>query len=44
MKKIGLDYSKVFNFISNDELNQMKILVDEAAHNYIIKVVQEMIF
>ncbi|MFA1756026.1 glucose-6-phosphate isomerase [Fusobacterium animalis] len=32
MKKIGLDYSKVFNFISNDELNQMKILVDEAAH------------
>ena len=32
MKKIGLDYSKVFSFISNDELNQMKILVDEAAH------------
>ena len=32
MKKISLDYSKVFNFISNDELNQMKILVDEAAH------------
>ena len=29
MKKISLDYSKIFNFISQDELNQMKVLVDE---------------
>ena len=29
MKKINLDYSKVFNFINQDELNQMKVLVDE---------------
>ena len=26
MKKINLDYSKVFNFINQDELNQMKVL------------------
>ena len=32
MKKISLDYSKIFKFINEDELNQMKILVDEAAH------------
>ena len=32
MKKISLDYSKIFKFINGDELNQMKILVDEAAH------------
>ena len=31
MKKINLDYSKVFNFINQDELNQMKVLVDEVS-------------
>ena len=31
MKKISLDYSKIFNFISQDELNQMKVLVDEVS-------------
>lgn len=31
MEKINLDYSKVFNFINQDELNQMKVLVDEVS-------------
>ena len=31
MKKIDLDYSKIFNFINQDELNQMKVLVDEVS-------------
>ena len=31
MKRISLDYSKIFNFISQDELNQMKVLVDEVS-------------
>ena len=31
MEKISLDYSKIFNFISQDELNQMKVLVDEVS-------------
>ena len=28
MKKISLDYSKIFKFINEDELSQMKVLVD----------------
>lgn len=31
MKKISLDYSKIFNFISQDELKQIKNSVDEVA-------------
>lgn len=31
MKKINLDYSKVFNFISQDELNQIKVSIDKVA-------------
>jgi len=31
MKKINLDYSKIFNFINHDELSQMKVLVDKVS-------------
>ena len=31
MKKISLDYSKIFKFISEDELEKMKVSVNEVS-------------
>ena len=31
MKKISLDYSKIFKFISEDELDKMKVSVNEVS-------------